>query len=406
MTSGPLDDFQAEFARVPLADPTRATLPDEIGDDQAILLSDIFPPGTSAQPSPRSSPANGAIGWEKERMMASEHLLELSQRLPLLITGITGVAGFNALHYFQKRYPGLVTGIRPQRTTGLRGPGIVALNAENVRELRALFDNYRFRSVLNCAGHCALKSCELDPRMARIVNVATAVAIGTNARDHGARLVHLSTDLVFSGDRPGGYTETDPVDPVSVYGRTMGEAEQLLAEIAPDAVVLRIALPMGAGFNRHAGAIDWIQSRFRKDRRATLYFDEVRSCTYVEDLSRVCEVFLAGQQSGLYHVGGPRPVSLYQIGQIVNRVGGFNPDLLHGCMRTAAGPMPPRAGNVSMCNDKLLLTLGKNPFRPWPASEAFLPTDSQWHRSRGAEDTGSVQHVREVLYRYPGYPPI
>src|SRR5262245_20359163 len=144
-------------------------------------------------------------------MMVPEQLPELSQRLPLLITGITGVAGFNALRYFQKRYPGNVIGIRPQRTAGLGGPGIVPLDAENFRKLREIFDRYRFRSVLNCAGNCALKSCELDPEMARVLNVATAAAVGKNASDHGARLVHLSTDLVFSGERPGGYTETDAI---------------------------------------------------------------------------------------------------------------------------------------------------------------------------------------------------
>jgi dTDP-4-dehydrorhamnose reductase len=334
-------------------------------------------------------------------MIFPEHLSDLSQRLPLLITGITGVAGLNALHYFQRRYPEKVIGIRPLRTPGLRGPGVVPLDAEDSQELRALFNLHRFRSVLNCAGNCALKSCELDPGMARVLNVATAASIGTNARDHGARLVHLSTDLVFSGERPGGYTEADPVDPVTIYGKTMAEAEQVLADLTPDAAVLRISLPMGASFNRHAGAIDWIQSRFRKNRPATLYFDEVRSCTYVEDLSRVCEVFLAGNQEGLLHVGGPQSLSLYQIGQVVNRVGGFASDLLRGCPRKDAGPMPPRAGNVTMCSDKLRRTLGCNPFRPWPASKAFLPTHPQWHCTRAANETGSVRHIQELLYRYP-----
>ncbi len=334
-------------------------------------------------------------------MMVSEPLHNLSHRLPLLITGITGVAGYNALRYFQRRYPGNVIGVRPLRTLGLRGPDIVPLDAANFGEMRGLFHSYRFRSVLNCVGNCALKACELDPDMAWLLNVATAVAVGENARDHGARLVHLSSDLVFSGERPGGYTETDAVDPVTVYGKTMAEAERLLAGVAPDAAVLRISLPMGASFNRHAGAIDWIQSRFRNGRPATLYFDEVRSCTYVDDLSRVCEVFLAGNQAGLYHVGGPQPLTLFQIGQIVNRVGGFKADLLHGCPRHAAGPMPPRAGNVTMCSDKLFRTLGRNPFRPWPASMALLPTHPQWHHHRGADETGSVQRIREVLYQYP-----
>jgi dTDP-4-dehydrorhamnose reductase len=334
-------------------------------------------------------------------MIVPDRLLEDSQRLPLLITGITGVAGFNALHYFQRRYPEQVIAIRPRQTPRLRGPGILPLDAEDFEELRGLFNKYHFRSVLNCAGNCALKSCELDPAMAKILNVATAASVGTNARDHGGRLVHLSTDLVFSGERPGGYIEADPVDPVTVYGKTMAEAEKLLAYLTPDAAVLRISLPMGASFNRHAGAIDWIQSRFRNDRPATLYFDEVRSCTYVEDLSRVCEVFLAGNQAGLFHAGGPRPLTLYQIGQVVNRVGGYASHLLKGCPRKEAGPMPPRAGNVTMCSDKLLLALGGNPFRPWPVNEDLLPTDPEWHCTRGVDEIGSTRHIQELLYRYP-----
>jgi dTDP-4-dehydrorhamnose reductase len=237
--------------------------------------------------------------------------------------------------------------------------------------------------------------------MAKVLNVATAASIGTNVRDHGARLVHLSTDLVFSGERAGGYRETDPMDPVSVYGKTMAEAEQLLADVVPDAAVLRISLPMGASFNRHAGAIDWIQSRFRKGRPATLYFDEVRSCTYVEDLSRVWEVFLAGNQVGLFHAGGPRSLSLFQIGQVVNRVGGFASELLRGCPRKEAGPIPPRAGNVTMCSDRLRLTLGYNPFRQWPANPEFLPTHPEWHCTRDTSEIGSVRHIQELLYRYP-----
>ena len=95
----------------------------------------------------------------------------LLPRLPLLITGITGVAGYNALHYFQERYPGQVIGIRPRQTWRLTGAGIIAMDAEDAEGVRDLFHTYRFASVLNTVGNCALKSCELDPVMAHQVNV-------------------------------------------------------------------------------------------------------------------------------------------------------------------------------------------------------------------------------------------
>ncbi|HEV3080259.1 MAG TPA: sugar nucleotide-binding protein [Gemmataceae bacterium] len=321
-------------------------------------------------------------------------------RLPLLVTGITGVAGFNALHYFQKRYPGEVVGIRPVQTWRLQGDGIVALDAEDHAGLGELFRTYRFRSVLNAVGNCALKSCELDPAMARRLNVDSAASIAEQCTRHGARLVHLSTDLVFSGTGAGNHLETDPVDPVTVYGKTMVQAERLVLERNPQTALLRISLPMGPSFNRHAGAIDWIQSRFRHHRPATLYFDEVRSCTYCDDLNHVFEQFLVNPAAGIYHAGGPRPITLFQIAQIVNCVGGYRPHLLKGCMRIEAGPMPPRAGNVSMCSDKLIHLLGKNPFREWPVGDDIFPGDRDWHYRRSPDEAGSAHRIAERLYRY------
>jgi dTDP-4-dehydrorhamnose reductase len=321
--------------------------------------------------------------------------------LPLLITGISGVAGYNALPYFQRRFPGQVVGIRPTRTWQLVGPGILAVDTQDQDALFELFRTHGFRSVLNCTGNCALKSCELDPAMAQRTNVVSAVNIVAASRAFGARLVHLSSDLVFSGSGAGGYVETDPVDPVTVYGRTMAEGEQVIRDADSEAAILRISLPMGPSFNHHAGAIDWIGSRFRNGRPATLYFDEVRSCTYCDDLNLVFQRFLSGDQTGLYHAGGPRPMTLFQIAQVVNRVGGYDPHLLKGCPRREAGPMPPRAGNVSMNSDKLIAALGHNPFQPWPLGEELVPTDRRWHFHRPAGELGSFEWLAARLFRYP-----
>ena len=324
------------------------------------------------------------------------------ERLPLLITGISGVAGYTALAYFQRRYPGRVIGVRPTQTWQLVGPGVEALDTEDRDGLRALFRRHGFRSVLNTTGNCALKSCELDPAMANRTNVASAAIVAETAVRSGCRLVHLSSDLVYSGAGSGGYVETDPVDPVTVYGKTMAQGERVVAAADRGAAILRISLPMGPSFNKHAGAIDWIQSRFRNGRPATLYFDEVRSCTYTDDLNRVFERFLAADAHGLYHLGGPRAVTLYQIAQIVNRVGGYEPALLRGCPRIEAGPIPPRAGNVSMNSDKLVRLLGDTPFAPWPVGEELFPADRRWHFTAPGEERGSLELLATRLYRYPG----
>ena len=81
----------------------------------------------------------------------------------------------------------------------------------------------------------------------------------------------------------------------------MADAERLILARRPSACVLRISLPMGISFNGHAGAIDWIQSRFAKGRPATLYFDEVRTPAYTDCLNRLYERVLTSDLAGVFH---------------------------------------------------------------------------------------------------------
>ena len=338
----------------------------------------------------------------------------LAPPLPLLITGISGVMGYNALPYFQAKYPGRVFGIRQRDNARLSGPGILECDADDGKTLRRLFDEHRFAAVLDCAGNCNLRSCEVNPELARRINVegprtmldVIAGRGGTTAGLPGTpaglpvRLVHLSVDLVFSGHGRGNYREDHPTDPVTVYGQTMVESERLIAAADPRACILRISLPMGISLNGHAGAIDWIQSRFKKERPATLYFDEIRTPTYTDCGNELYDAVLASDLSGIFHAGGPRKLSLFQVAQVINRIGGYNAKCVRGCPRIKAGPIPPRAGNVAMDSSKLSAALGFDPFDPWPLYEEFVPTHPEWHHERGGFE-GSPGLLAEVLYRNP-----
>ncbi|MFN3533563.1 MAG: SDR family oxidoreductase [Candidatus Brocadia sp.] len=327
--------------------------------------------------------------------------MSLPSFLPLLITGVTGVPGYSAFQYFHSKYPNHVTAIRPVRYWPLRGEGIIPLDIEDRKGLAELMKKKRFRSVLNGAGSCALKSCEMNPVLAYRVNVQSVLNVLEMIGGHEVRLIHLSTDLVFPGRLEGLYTEEDPVSPVTMYGKTMAIAEEIVMLRYPSAAIFRISLPMGVSVNGHAGAIDWILSRFKKNNPATLYFDEVRSPFYCEDFNRVVELTLGNKIKGIYHLGSHRHLSLYQIGQIVNKVGGYTPHLLKGCMRKEAGPIPPRAGNVTMSNRKLIQALGVDPFHKWPYLEYHVPDGKEWHHDRPDHMVFHPEQIHRCLYRIP-----
>ncbi len=319
----------------------------------------------------------------------------------MLVAGIAGVGGYNAFAWFRQKYGRTVWGQRPVRNWPLSGDGIWAIDLTDTRRLKRALKRHGVRTIVNCGGSCALKSCELDPAMARRVNVDSVRSLLHAIEDLDVRLVHLSIDLVFSGTRGGRHIESDPPDPVTVYGSTMVEAERLILNRRPDACILRISLPMGVSFNGHAGAIDWIQARFAKGKPATLYYDEVRTPTYVECLNEVLERVVLSDLTGVWHAGGPRHLTLFEIAQIVNRVGGYDPELLHGCYRIQAGPIPPRAGNVTMDSTALAKALGTTPFATWPLDESLVPLDRRWHYDRSGF-SGSPELVQRILYQRNG----
>lgn len=344
---------------------------------------------------------NGSATFPRPHDLNSPHsALAAPFPLPLLVTGLAGVPGYNAFRYFRELYGEQVIGTRRADNWPLSGPGIESCDVHDQDGMRRLFDRYGFRSVLHCEGTCKLKSCEYNPDLARRVIVeGTENLLRQLAPD--TLVVTLSVDLVFSGTRGGGHLEDDPTDPVTVYGATMVEAEQATLDLRPDACILRISLPMGISFSGHAGAIDWIQSRFQKQKPATLFYDEIRTPTYTDCLNLTFAAVLARRLRGLYHAGGPRRLSLFQIAQVINRIGGYDPRLLQGAMRHEAGPMPPRAGDVSLNSDRLAAALGAPPFDPWPLRDAWIPTHDQWHFERPADQEHSPERLADVLYRNP-----
>ncbi len=78
--------------------------------------------------------------------------------LPLLVTGVAGVAGYNAFRYFESRFPGRVIGTRRVENWRLCGPGIAACDIHDRDGMRRLFDRHQFASVLHAEGTCKLKS--------------------------------------------------------------------------------------------------------------------------------------------------------------------------------------------------------------------------------------------------------
>ena len=319
---------------------------------------------------------------------------------PMLVAGLPGVPGWALFRHFVDRYPGKVLGIRPVANRDVQTPHALPLDAEDLTGLSELFRRYRFRSVVDASGNCALKACAADRSLSRLLNYTFGDALVRMAAENGIRhYVRISSDFVFSGkEGVGCYTENSPTDPITNNGQDMLDAEASVLSVLPPAQILRIALPMDYAPGGLAGAIDWITSRFRAGRPATLYFDEVRSPVFGGDLCRTVEHCLLGDvPGGLYHCGGPRTVTLYEVGQIINAVGGYDPRLLQGCPRIEAGPFPPRVGHLGMDSSLLTRFLPEGTLRPWPLQAELMPSHRNWHLEVDRSLWGGGNKIESLL---------
>jgi dTDP-4-dehydrorhamnose reductase len=146
----------------------------------------------------------------------------------------------------------------------------------------------------------------------------------------GARLVHLSTDIVFDGTR-GRYREEDEPAPVNAYGRSKAEAERRVEAAHPSATIVRTSLLYG-------GEEPGPQERLATENRR-FFVDELRSPVHVGDLADALLEVLELDAPGPLHLGGADDVSRFDFAVLL----GADPALLE-----AAKTTPERAADVSL----------------------------------------------------------
>lgn len=190
------------------------------------------------------------------------------------------------------------------------------IDLDNEPAVAALFATVKPRLVINCAGVCDVGTCEESPEFAHTVNVEGTRVLLAHAPP-GARIVHCSSDHVFSGDT-GPYTESSPPDPISVYGRTRVAAEQLVLARA-NTLIVRAGLWIGPSSTGRIGHLDWLRDRHRRGLPMTIVRDEHRSAVWAEDAARRVWDLARSTITGIRHVVAERIVSRPELAAYLDR---------------------------------------------------------------------------------------
>lgn len=272
----------------------------------------------------------------------------------ILLTGASGLFGSNFAHRFSGEHT-LIGAVNEQGLA--RQPfEMVVCDLSRKGAATRLVEQVRPDLIIHAAALANLEACEKDPDLARRLNTDLPGELAGAARKRGIKLVHMSTDCVFDGER-GGYVEDDPTQPLSTYAQTKREGEVAVQGEAPDAIIARVNFygfsPSG---RRSLGEFFVFNLQAGKPIKG---FTDVYFCPlYVRHLAETLMEMVALNLSGLFHVVSGESLSKYDFGVRIARQFGLDEQLIQPVSWREGGLTAARSPNLTLSNAKLVKALG------------------------------------------------
>lgn len=268
---------------------------------------------------------------------------------PILVTGGTGQVG-TALQRLAPRF-----GVE------LIAPGRAELDFASPPSIEAMVRSRDWRAVINCAAYTAVDKAESEADAAYTTNAVAPEILALETFARGLPLLHVSTDYVFDGSKPGAYTEDDPVAPLGVYGASKEAGERGVRAANPDHIILRTAWvvsPWGQNFVK-------TMLRLGAEREQLRIVDDQRGCptSAIDIAEALLTIATRGGAAGTYHFVNRGEASWCDLARFVFARAGMGVEV--EAITTADYPTPAkRPANSSLSADKIQLTFGVSP-RPW-----------------------------------------
>jgi dTDP-4-dehydrorhamnose reductase len=211
------------------------------------------------------------------------------------------------------------------RSTGSKdeiiGWDIDEIDIQKKDESLTKVEKLRPEIVIHIAAYTDVDGCELNQEKAFAVNAEGTKHVVLAASKCHARMVYLSTDYVFDGEKGESYLENDPPHPLNAYGHSKLMGERYVQEGAQDSLIIRTQWlygPFGKNF------VDSILRQATEKSVLSIVNDQVGSPTYTVDLARAIFDLIQLEAQGIFHVTNSDFCTWYGFGQAILRLSGVN----------------------------------------------------------------------------------
>lgn len=235
--------------------------------------------------------------------------------MKILITGSNGLLGQKLVRLcIEKGVDVIATSRGVNRIDYLtEGYEYAAMDITDGESVRVVLEQYRPDVVVNTAAMTNVDQCESERDECRLLNVQAVQYLVDCCEGLGIFFIHLSTDFIFDGEA-GPYEEDDQPNPISFYGQSKWEAENIVMESRGKWAILRTVLVYGLtpGMSR-SNIILWVKENLENDKPLNIVNDQWRTPTLAEDLAMGC--FLAAEQraEGVFNISGEELLSPFEM---------------------------------------------------------------------------------------------
>ena len=194
---------------------------------------------------------------------------------------------------------------------------VAELDITDPTAVKAFIQENAIDLIVNCAAYTNVDKAEEDEATAMKINANALTVLGSQ----GIKVIHVSTDYVFSGDEHVPCRETDPVAPRTVYGRTKYEGEKRLLAECPDAVILRTAWLYSSFGNNFVKTM----IKLGKEKETLgVVFDQIGTPTYAADLAWAIFTVIESPvwHPGIYHFTNEGVCSWYDFTLAIHELAG------------------------------------------------------------------------------------
>ncbi|HLU86925.1 MAG TPA: SDR family oxidoreductase [Taishania sp.] len=251
--------------------------------------------------------------------------------MKILITGSNGLLGQKIVaQLIKKKISFLATSLGENRNSNCPEKHFCTLDIVDAAAVKSVIEQYQPTHIIHTAAMTNVDACELDPEKCHAINVLGTKNLLNCSVKHNIHLQLLSTDFVFDGEK-GNYSETDEVNPLSVYAKSKVEAEQLLLNSRLKSYsIVRTIIVYGTGENlSRSNMFLWAKDALPKGEVMNVVDDQFRAPTWADDLAwgciRICEL----NEQGIFHLSGPETFSVFEIVQKIAQFYNYSTDKIN-----------------------------------------------------------------------------